>query len=78
MERRIKTKMKQKINMYNEEDIKKEFTIITDEEYRDAVINHEFPDYMYGYVLPEYRVLNIVNISNYEFKRFNRRNNRVW
>ena len=77
MERRIKTKMKQKINMYNEEDIKKEFTIITDEEYRDAVINHEFPDYMYGYVLPEYRVLNIVNISNYEFKRFNRRNNRV-
>lgn len=60
MERRIKTKMKQKINMYNEEDIKKEFTIITDEEYRDAVINHEFPDYMYGYVLPEYRVLNIV------------------
>ena len=77
MERRIKTKMKQNINMYNEEDIKKEFTIITDEEYRDAVINHEFPDYMYGYVLPEYRVLNIVNISNYEFKRFNRRNNRV-
>ena len=77
MERRIKTKMKQKINMYNEEDIKKEFTIITDEEYRNAVINHEFPDYMYGYVLPEYRVLNIVNISNYEFKRFNRRNNRV-
>lgn len=70
--------MKQKIKMYNEDDIKNIFTIITDEEYRDAVINHEFPDYMYGYVLPEYRVLNIVNISNYEFKRFNRRNNRVW
>ena len=39
--------------MYSEEDIKKEFTIITDEEYRGAVINHEFPDYMYGLVLPE-------------------------
>lgn len=45
--------MKQKRKMYCEEDIKKEFTIIADEEYRDAVINHEFPDYMYGLVLPE-------------------------
>lgn len=45
--------MKQKAKMYSEEDIKKEFTIITDEEYRGAVINHESPDYMYGLVLPE-------------------------
>ena len=45
--------MTKKIKKYNEEDIKKEFVIITDEEYRDAVINHEFPDYMYGLVLPE-------------------------
>ena len=45
--------MEQKTKKYNEEDIKKEFTIITDEEYRGAVINPEFPDYMYGLVLPE-------------------------
>ena len=45
--------MEQKTKKYNEEDIKKEFTIITDEEYRGAVINHEFPDYMYGLVLLE-------------------------
>lgn len=45
--------MTEKTKKYSEEDIRKEFTIITDEEYRDAVINHEFPDYMYGLVLPE-------------------------
>lgn len=45
--------MKRKVKKYSEEDIKKEFTIVADEEYRDAVINHEFPDYMYGLVFPE-------------------------
>lgn len=45
--------MTKKMKNYDEEDIIKEFKIITDEEYRDAVINHEFPDYMYGLVLPE-------------------------
>ena len=45
--------MTKKIKKFDEEGIKKEFTIIADEEYRDAVINHEFPDYMYGLVLPE-------------------------
>ena len=38
--------------MYSEEDIEKEFTTVSDEEFRDAVINHEFPDFMYGLVLP--------------------------
>ena len=33
--------MKQKRKVYCEEDIKKEFTIIADEEYRDAVVNLE-------------------------------------
>ena len=50
--------MQQKIKKYNEEDIKKEFTIIADEEYRDAVTNHKFPDYMYGLVLPEFSFNN--------------------
>ena len=45
--------MKRKVKKYSEEDIINEFTIVTDEEYRDAVINHEFLDYMYGLVLPE-------------------------
>lgn len=51
--------MKQKAKMYSEEDIKKEFTIITDEEYRDAVVNHQFPDYMYGLVLLEIEAFRI-------------------
>lgn len=47
--------MEQKKKMYSEEDIEKEFTTVSDEEFRDAVINHEFPDFMYGLVLPELR-----------------------
>lgn len=50
--------MTKKIKKYDEEDIKKEFTIIADEEYRDAVTNHKFPDYMYGLVLPEFSFNN--------------------
>lgn len=46
--------MKQKIKKYSEEDIRKEFEIIVDQEYRDAVINHEFPNYMYGLVFLEF------------------------
>ena len=58
--------MKQKRKMYCEEDIKKEFTIIADEEYRDAVINHEFPDYMYGLVLPEMQyTLNVRDMTSW-------------
>ena len=45
--------MTKKIKKHDEEDIKNEFLIITDEEYRDAVINHEFPEFYYGLVLPE-------------------------
>ena len=45
--------MQQQINKYDEDDIRKEFYIISDDEYRDAVMNHEFPNYFYGLVLPE-------------------------
>ena len=45
--------MQQKIKKYNEEDIKKEFTIITDEEFRDIVENGYMPSYLYGSMYPE-------------------------
>lgn len=38
---------------YSEKDIKKNFTIITDEEFRDLANNLELPDYMYGSAIPE-------------------------
>ena len=39
---------------YSEEDIIKKFVIISNDEFRDAVISHEFPDFYYGYVFPEF------------------------
>ncbi|MDO5440803.1 MAG: hypothetical protein Q4F12_04630 [Erysipelotrichaceae bacterium] len=45
--------MEQKTKMYSEKDIEKEFITVSDEEFRDAVINHEFPEFMYGLVFPE-------------------------
>ena len=38
---------------YSEKDIKKNFTIITDEEFRDLASNLELPDCMYGTAVPE-------------------------
>ena len=38
---------------YSEKDIKKNFTIITDEEFRDLTSNLELPDYIYGSAVPE-------------------------
>lgn len=38
---------------YSEKDIKKNSTIITDEEFRDLASNLELPDYMYGSAVPE-------------------------
>ena len=38
---------------YSEKDIKKNFTIITDEEFRDLANNLELPNCMYGSAVPE-------------------------
>ena len=38
---------------YSEKDIKKNFTIITDEEFRNLASNLELPNCMYGSVVPE-------------------------
>lgn len=38
---------------YSEKDIKKNFAIITDEEFRDLTSNLELADYMYGSAVPE-------------------------
>lgn len=45
--------MEQKTKKYNEEDIKKEFTIIADEEFRELACKLKLPDCMYGNVVPE-------------------------
>lgn len=39
--------------LYSEEDIRKEFGMISDNEFRDAVENLEFPSYLYGELFPE-------------------------
>ena len=39
--------------LYSEEDIKKEFGMISDNEFRDAVENLEFSNYLYGESFPE-------------------------
>lgn len=38
---------------YSEKDIKKSFTIITDEKFRDLANNLELPNCMYGSAIPE-------------------------
>lgn len=45
--------MKQKTRTYSEEDIRKEFTIIADQEFRELAYKLKLPDCMYGTVVPE-------------------------
>ena len=50
--------------LYSEEDIKKEFGMISDNEFRDAVENLEFSNYLYGEsFLQHYRFLLFLRYS---------------
>jgi len=52
MGRRIRKEPRME-KLYSEEDIKKEFNMISDNEFRDAVENLKLPSYLYGEAFPE-------------------------